>query len=396
MQKKTLDVFYRGKQVGTLAMTCDRRVVFQYSRDWLRDGFSISPLSLPLKEEVFVPKEKNRDIFDGLFGVFADSLPDNWGRLLLERYIEETGIRRDSITVLDRLAYVGASGMGALEYHPAKEKEFNVEALGLDYDDIAKECEKILASKTSKQLDLLYRMGGSSGGTRPKILLSEGGREWIIKFPSGNDPINSGILEYGYSVCAKACGIHMTETELVKSDLCDGYFKTERFDRVGNEKIMVITFAGVLEADYRAPSCDYAIFMKLVQVITKDNKADVEQLFKLMCFNVLTDNQDDHTKNFSFIYTEKSGFRLAPAYDLTNSKTYFGEHTTSVNGKGKNISDDDLIKVGTDAGLSVQFCKNTIGEIKEKLVIIDEYRGSRRNTRSGKMSVGKRIGEIVT
>ena len=82
MQKKTLDVFYRGKQVGTLAMTGDRRVVFQYSRDWLRDGFSISPLSLPLNEEVFVPKEKNRDIFDGLFGVFADSLPDNWGTIL--------------------------------------------------------------------------------------------------------------------------------------------------------------------------------------------------------------------------------------------------------------------------------------------------------------------------
>ena len=134
MPDKTLDVFYKGKQVGTLAMTGDKRVAFQYSRDWLREGFPISPFSLPLKEEVFIPKEKNRDTFDGLFGVFADSLPDNWGRLLLDRYLDEAGVKRDSITVLDRLAYVGASGMGALEYYPAKEKEFNIESLGLNYD----------------------------------------------------------------------------------------------------------------------------------------------------------------------------------------------------------------------------------------------------------------------
>ena len=176
MPDKTLDVFYKGKQVGTLAMTGDKRVAFQYSRDWLREGFPISPFSLPLKEEVFIPKEKNRDTFDGLFGVFADSLPDNWGRLLLDRYLDEAGVKRDSITVLDRLAYVGASGMGALEYYPAKEKEFNIESLGLNYDEIAKECENLLMSRTSDQLNLLYRMGGSSGGTRPKILLSEAGR----------------------------------------------------------------------------------------------------------------------------------------------------------------------------------------------------------------------------
>ena len=391
MPDKTLDVFYKGKQVGTLAMTGDKRVAFQYSRDWLREGFPISPFSLPLKEEVFIPKEKNRDTFDGLFGVFADSLPDNWGRLLLDRYLDEAGVKRDSITVLDRLAYVGASGMGALEYYPAKEKEFNIESLGLNYDEIAKECENILMSRTSDQLNLLYRMGGSSGGTRPKILLSEAGREWIIKFPSSHDPINSGIMEYGYSVCAKACGITMMDTELVKSDICDGYFKTERFDRANNEKIMTITFAGVLEADFRAPSCDYSTFMKLVQVITRDNKQDKEQLYKVMCFNVLADNLDDHTKNFSFRYTERDGFRLAPAYDLTNSKTYFGEHTTSVNGKGKNISEDDLVKVGRSGGLSKQYCKKTIDEIKEKLIIIDDYRGTHQNSKTGKVDVSKRI-----
>ncbi len=394
MPGKTLDVFYKGKQVGTLAMTGDKRVAFQYSRDWLREGFTISPFSLPLRDEVFIPKETNRDIFDGLFGVFADSLPDSWGRLLLDRYLNKAGVRRESINVLDRLAYVGASGMGALEYRPAKEKEYNIESQGLNYDEIAVECEKILSSGTSDQLDILYRMGGSSGGTRPKILLSEGGKEWIVKFPSSEDPADSGILEYGYSVCAKACGIHMTETELVRSDLCAGYFKTERFDRVNNEKIMTLSFAAALEADYRAPACDYSTFMKLVRVITRDNRHDKEQLYKVMCFNVLADNLDDHTKNFSFCYTEKNGFRLAPAYDLTNSKTYFGEHTTSVNGKGKDISCEDLVKAGTDAGLSGQYCKKTIDEIKEKLAMIDDYRGSHRNAKTGKVAVSKRIREL--
>ena len=75
-----LQVFYDGKLVGTLAMTADHKAAFQYSEEWIENGFPISPFSLPLKKQVFVP---TKDYFDGLFGVFADSLPDNWGRLLL-------------------------------------------------------------------------------------------------------------------------------------------------------------------------------------------------------------------------------------------------------------------------------------------------------------------------
>ena len=373
MAGKTLDVFYHGKVVGTLAEMPDKRIAFQYSDEWIRDGFAISPLSLPLKNTVFVPPEKSREYFGGLFGIFADSLPDNWGALLLNRYLESIGISASSINALDRLAYIGHSGMGALEYHPSKEADFNMDTAGINYDSLARECSKILSSKMSKQLDLLFRIAGSSGGTRPKVLLTENHRFWIVKFPAKEDSSISGKCEYDYSLCAKNCGIIMTETALIESAVCDGYFKTERFDRKGSSKIMTASFAGLLETDFRAPTCDYSTYMKLVRVLTKDSKSDKDQLYRIMCFNILTNNLDDHSKNFSFTYTEKSGWKLAPAYDLTYSNTYFGEHTTSVLGKGKDISDADLIKVGTDAGLSLKFCKDCLKFIKKQTEDLQPY-----------------------
>ena len=361
---RILEVYYHNERVGMLAETPDRLIAFQYDEEWLKNGFPISPFSLPLKRNVFVPHEKSRDRFGGLFGVFADSLPDSWGELLLDRYLDSLGSNKNDISTLDRLAYIGRSGMGALEYYPSKEDDFRLDIAGLDYDKIARECENLLSSKKSDQLDILYKMGGSSGGTRPKILLSERSMEWIVKFPAKDDPDISGKREYDYSLCAKACGILMTETGLIGSSVCDGYFKTERFDRDKDKKIFSITFAALLEADFRSPSCDYETYMKLVRILTKDNSFDKEQLYKIMCFNVMTHNRDDHTKNFSFIYTESKGWRLAPAYDLTYSDTYWGEHTTSVRGKGKNILKDDLMKIGTDAGLSKTLCEKYYAEIE--------------------------------
>ncbi|MBQ6442982.1 MAG: type II toxin-antitoxin system HipA family toxin [Lachnospiraceae bacterium] len=370
---KILEVYYHKKTVGRLAETPDKMIAFQYDDKWLKHGFSISPLSLPLKGDVFVPNENARDRFKGLFGVFADSLPDSWGELLLDRYLEKAGIAGKDVSALDRLAYIGSSGMGALEYYPAKEADFRMESAGLDYDTIAGACEKVLSSKTTDQLDLLYRIGGSSGGTRPKILLSDKGKDWIVKFPSKDDPSISGKREYDYSLCAKKSGIAMTETKLIPSKLCEGYFQTERFDRQNGEKLFTVTFAGLLEADFRAPSCDYHTYQKLVRYLTKDNSADKEQLFRVMCFNVETHNLDDHTKNFSFVYTEDHGWRLAPAYDLTYSNTYFGEHTTSINGKGTDIKPADLMKVGEDAGISKKKCEACMEEIREGTRSLKRY-----------------------
>ena len=120
---KKLEVYYHGSLVGYLAETPDYMIAFQYSDSWLRNGFSISPLSLPLNNNVFVPPEKCRNRFNGLFGVFADSLPDSWGELLLDRHLKTLGICSGDIGILDKIAYVGKSGMGALEYYPAKESD---------------------------------------------------------------------------------------------------------------------------------------------------------------------------------------------------------------------------------------------------------------------------------
>ncbi len=367
MGDKRLEVYYHGCLVGYLAETSNRLTAFQYSDEWIKNGFSISPLSLPLNSGVYVPPEKCRDRFKGMYGVFADSLPDSWGELLLDRHLLSMGIERGDINTLDRLAYIGSSGMGALEYYPSKESDYSNVATGLSYDQIAGECSKILASRESEQLDELYRLGGSSGGTRPKVLVREDGREWIVKFPASHDPLNSGRVEYEYSLRARDCGIEMMDTELVESLICDGYFKTARFDRVGDNRIFTVSFAGLLEADYRAPSCDYATYMKMIDMLTKGNDADKEQMYRLMCFNVLAHNRDDHTKNFSFTYTEERGWRLAPAYDLTYSDTYWGEQTTSVNGKGIDIMDRDLIEVGIDAGLDKTLCVEVLEYIRDKI-----------------------------
>lgn len=391
---KTLNVLYHGRTVGRLAEMADRRVAFQYDAEWLKNGFSISPLSLPLRDDVFVPEEKSRERFRGLFGVFADSLPDSWGELLLNRYLETLGVHADDVSTLDRLAFIGTSGMGALEYIPAKEADFSVPATQLNIDMIAAECEKLLSSKAADNLDLLYRLGGSSGGTRPKIMLCENGREWIVKFPAGKDPADIGKCEYDYSICARDCGITMTETSLIPSSVCEGYFKTERFDRKNGKKIFGITFAGLLEADFRAPSCDYETYFKLTRALTKDNKHDKEQLFRIMCFNIASHNQDDHAKNFSFQYSSERGWHLSPAYDLTYSSTYWGEHTASVNGKGKDITEADLIKVGVDAGLPKSLCGQCVREIAEKVKMLDVYTKGTPYGKAKKIPPSKRMAEV--
>ncbi|MCR5798724.1 MAG: type II toxin-antitoxin system HipA family toxin [Lachnospiraceae bacterium] len=374
-ENRVLEVYYHNKMVGRLAETPEHLIAFQYDAEWQKNGFSISPLSLPLNNDVHIPEKKSLDRFGGLFGVFADTIPDSWGQLLLDRHLKSLGINKDEITTLDRLAYIGSSGMGALEYHPSKSADFDLKTSGLNFDDIARECANLLSSKPSDQLDVLYKLGGSSGGTRPKILLSDNDREWIVKFPAKEDPSISGKREYDYSLCAKSCGITMTETELIPSSVCEGYFKTERFDRKNKEKIFCASFAGLLEADFQAPSCDYETYMRLINVLTKGNKNDIDQMFKVMCFNVATHNRDDHTKNFAFLYTEDNGWRLAPAYDLTYSDTYWGEHTTSVNGKGKDISEEDLLKVGEDAGLSKKQCLERIKDIADKTKMLSDYIG---------------------
>ena len=189
-QNKYLHVLYHNIPVGTLAMAQSRLVAFEYTEDWLKNGFSISPFSLPLRKEVFLP---SKYYFQGLWGVFADSLPDAWGRLLLERLLKAQGKNPDLLTVLDRLAIVGTSGMGALTYEP--EEEWAATPDYLDLDDLAYQCKKILNTEYSDKLDELFSLGGTSGGARPKILTEINNEPWIIKFPASNEGENAGFME---------------------------------------------------------------------------------------------------------------------------------------------------------------------------------------------------------
>jgi serine/threonine-protein kinase HipA len=316
---------------------------------------------------VFLPSKNH---FDGLFGVFAESLPDAWGRLLLDRVLQKNGKRLDEITILDRLAIVGSSGMGALCYQP--EYEMESERASLDFDTLAMECKKVLESEYVEELDTLYKLGGTSGGARPKAMMAIDGVEWIVKFPAHGEGRDVGKREYEYSLCAKECGISMTNTRLFPSKLCEGYFGIERFDRIktpdGTESVHMATVAALLELDFEQPSLDYHDLMKLTKILTKGNKKDLETMYRLACFNVFAHNRDDHSKNFSFLYDEKNGWSLSPAYDLTYSNTYYGEHTTSVDGNGKNPGEKELQNVGIKAGISKKKCVDILEEIQEKIM----------------------------
>lgn len=360
-----LQVFYDEKLVGTLAMTADRKAAFQYSEEWIENGFPISPFSLPLKKQVFVP---TKDYFDGLFGVFADSLPDNWGRLLLDRLLRAHKQNPDKLTVLDRLAIVGKSGMGALTYYP--EKKIDEQYGDMDLDELAEQCRKILNTEYSDRLDELYRLGGTSGGARPKIMTTVNGEEWIIKFPAHVDGENAGKMEYDYSCCAKKCGIIMSETRLFLSENCEGYFGIKRFDRIsdknGTKRIHMLTAAALLELNFEHPSLDYHSLMKLTKILTRDNEKDMRERFRRMCFNVFAHNRDDHSKNFTYLYDdEKDRWSLSPAYDLTYSNTYYGEHTTTVDGNGRNPGRKELLTVGIAAGMKKEVCIESMDMVEK-------------------------------
>ena len=359
-----LNVTYHERKVGTMALYKGRLAAFEYDREWLADGFAISPFSLPLEQKVFIPKQEP---FDGIFGVFADSLPDGWGRLLVDRLMLKNHMNPYEVGNMDRLAIVGQSGMGALCYEP--ERHFEIEENPIDLDMIAEECRQILNTESAENLDELFRLGGSSGGARPKILTQIDGEEWIIKFPSSADREDIGRQEYEYSLCACKCGISMAETRLFPSKICDGYFGTKRFDRRQKkdgsvERVHMLSVSAVLETSHRIPNLDYEILMKLTLELTKDF-SEVEKLYRLMCFNIFAHNRDDHSKNFTYLYEEtEDRWRLSPAYDLTYSSSIGGEHATTVYGNGKNPGMKEILALADLIGMDSRKAEQIAEEVR--------------------------------
>ena len=196
------------------------------------------------------------------------------------------------------------------------------------------------------------------------------GEEWIIKFPAHVDGENAGKMEYDYSCCAKKCGIIMSETRLFPSENCEGYFGIKRFDRIsdknGTKRIHMLTAAALLELNFEQPSLDYHSLMKLTKILTRDNEKDMREMFRRMCFNVFAHNRDDHSKNFTYLYNEeKDRWGLSPAYDLTYSNTYYGEHTTTVDGNGRNPGRKELLTVGIAAGMKKEVCIESMDMVEK-------------------------------
>jgi len=202
----------------------------------------------------------------------------------------------------------------------------------------------------------------------------EGYTPWVVKFFSAADAPETGRIEYAYSLMAKAAGIMMPETRLFEDKNGNAWFGIQRFDRVDGQRVHMHTLGCLVDADFRMPSLDYTEVLKVTQALTRHAK-DVEQVFRVMVFNVLAKNRDDHSKNFSFLMSDAGEWRLAPAYDLTYSQGINGEHTTSVAGEGKAPEVSHMLKVGESVGLRPSMMEKIIGDVSTAINRWDEWCG---------------------
>lgn len=362
--------------VGRLAIR-DGIIYFQYDEEFLQYNLEISPIKLPLQRDVI---ELSRDPLEGLAGVFNDSLPDGWGRLLFDRMLRSEGVSSSDISPLDRLAYVGLHGMGALIYEPDQSPNINNEMIDLDL--LATQTEDVLQGDSEEVIAELLALNGSSAGARPKALigvdeerknisygasfLNDGFEPWMVKFPNSLDGKDAGAIEYVYALMALDAGIIMPEVYLFPSQKGNGYFAVKRFDREGNKRLHMHTVSGLVHSNFRFPSLDYEDLLSLTGVLTKDIR-EVEKMFRLAVFNVMAHNRDDHAKNFSFLMNEFGEWKLSPAYDLTFSSGPGGEQSTMVMGEGRNITINHLVKLGQGAKLTKEFIENVIEQTNSAL-----------------------------
>ena len=364
------------QSVGRLAIQ-NSVIYFEYDNDFLQTELEISPIKLPLQRGLI---ELPVSPFEGLAGVFNDSLPDGWGRLLFDRMLRAEGVLPSEVTPLDRLAHVGLQGLGALVYEP--DQSPNAQNEMIDLDVLALHTKEVLEGGSDEVIAELLALNGSSAGARPKALigvdkerknisygahqLSDGSEPWMVKFPNSQDGNDSGAIEYVYALMATEAGIAMPNVHLFSSQKGNGYFAVIRFDREGNERLHMHTVSGLIHSNLRFPSLDYEDLLSLTSFLTKDIR-EVEKMFRLAVFNVMAHNQDDHAKNFSFLMNELGEWKLSPAYDLTFSNGPGGEQSTMVLGEGRNITLQHLLKLGKEAQLSKNFIESVIDQTRSAI-----------------------------
>ena len=375
-----LNIERKRKFLGTLSD--DGGIFFQYAAEFLKTGIEVSPLVMPLSESAW---KSSSTLFNGLPGLVADSLPDGWGNLLLDRQLRRQGRRLNQISPLERLCWVGDQGMGALEYEPAEHLD-NVHPLEIHLDSVADDVESILSEKESREvLDILQGLNGSSGGARPKVvcLISddfktlargtdfEGGLSpWIVKFNQAEDAKDLGVQEFICSLIAQKAGIDMPQTHLFESSKGPGWFAIERFDRSPKGKIHMQTAAGLLHCDFRLPSLDYQSLMALSGRLC-GQKAILE-MFKRAVLNYSLGNCDDHAKNFSFLMNADGQWRLSPGYDIVPSASFNSEHMTAVLGEGRQPTRELFLRLASKFELTRAASIRAMDEVAEAVSLYSD------------------------
>lgn len=403
INKLFVSLLIEGKslEVGELVLS-NQKIYFRYNTEFLKTKLNLSPIKLPFSGEIVCA---DKQPFDGLYGLFSDSLPDGWGKLLLDRSLSAKGIDIAQITPLDRLAYVGSRGMGALVYQPEIKTEMTNDIVP-ELDILASEMNHILQGTSSEIIEELFILGGSSGGARPKIFaafnpqtdvlihgadnIPEGYDEWIIKFPSSSDNKEIANIEFAYHRMALLAGIEMSECRLFKGKSGQLYFGTKRFDRIDDKRLHTHTASGLMHDNFRMSTMDYGHLMDCSFRLEKHVKA-YDKIFRLAAFNVYAHNRDDHSKNFSFLLNACGEWQFAPAYDLTFSYSGYGFHSTMIAGESKNPGRKELIKLATHFGL--KNAGSIIQEVQEAIsqwgTIAREYEISRETINTVQAAMDK-------
>lgn len=383
MSTRVIEVRIWGQLVGAVAP--DPKLgahVFEFDRDWMKSGVELSPFLMPVRDGrslyVFPALAES---FMGLPGLLADALPDDFGNGLIDAWMSRHGVAKGSITALDRLAYMGRRGMGALEFRPAKGSAAESQR-PLEMQSLVEAARKVLrgdlAGDTHAHAALanIIRVGTSAGGARAKAVLAwnpdtqeirsgqfdvaQGFEHWLLKFDGVGRDLELGLaadygrIEYAYHLMAKAVGIAMSPCRLLEEN-GRAHFMTRRFDRAGNKKHHIQSLCALLHLDYRqrATHAYEQLFIAIAQLGLGD--PSLVQAFRRMAFNVMARNCDDHTKNMAFRLREGGLWELAPAYDLTHAFNPKGEwtyqHLMSVNGLFDGIRRSDLLEVGDRFGV---------------------------------------------
>lgn len=369
---------------------------FQYDPSFIRKGIELSPINLPLNSRIYRSNDSN--LFDGLPGLLADSLPDRFGTALIDAWLSSQGRTRESFDTVERLCYIGKRGMGALEFKPSKgpvgTKKHAIQIdqmVGLASDILGERSnfETSLADSPKQAVKDLLSIGTAAGGARAKAVIAwnrdtgqirsgqvdagPGFEHWLIKFDGVSD-VRHGVLkvsqgyglrEYAYYKMARHAGIEISLSEIYEEN-GRSHFITKRFDRAGSKKIHMQTLASLANLDFNVPGHAYEQAFLVGRQLGLEVR-DLEQLFRRMIFNISARNQDDHAKNISFLMDRDEKWRLSPAYDLTFAYNSQGTHTSthqmSVNGKLNDFSMRDFEECAATSSLRRTLAAEVVDEV---------------------------------